>query len=455
MNFNSPIKTQIDREKNSLFWAVDAKNFFASSNIISETILQSQWYDQREAQDLLEQHLGNICVHARKYTSYYKKLLSNVLIDKKRGIKLSEFHKIPILKRQDIQDNTKRMHSKHPKMEIGATDLPTSGSTSEPVVVRWARCSYLYTTILQERWYRWAGLDGNKNLARLYSDAPKSKGNMGNFSNGWMDGFPKGGYATNSSALPISHQTRWLAHIKPNYLMAYPANAVSVFQYAEEHKLDLSSIEKILTYGEVLTPDIKNMFEKKHDIEVIDKYSSREVGCMALKCKNSDLYHIQTSNVYLEILREDGTPAKEGEVGKIVVTSLTNTSMPIIRYEIGDYATVGPKCDCGRGLPTIKNIMGRARNMAKDKNGDSFWPRFHSDDFALLIPVRQIQLIQRDYDKIHALYVSDAELSENDLEIMHDEIQKIFKDNVDISTERVEFIGREWGSKFEDFKCEI
>lgn len=443
------------KKEDVLFWPINKGIVSSSFDIINEKVREAQWHNGQDAQSLLERQLHAILLHAYQYTAYYKKILDHIDLKSTPSISLEDFRKIPILTRKDVQDHTPEMHSTHPTLEEHALEQPTSGSTSEPVVVKWSQSAYMTVCALQLRWFRWAKLYPTKMLSRLYSDAPKSKNNNGTFQREWYQGVPNGIYAKNSSALPVSVQSNWLATIKAPYLMAYPSNAVAVLQYAKEHNIDLSSVEKLLTYGEVLSPDVRDMFLKEYGVEVFDKYSSRETGCMALKCNDSDLYHIQTSNVYLEILKEDNTPAEEGEVGKIVVTNLTNTAMPMIRYEIGDYATVGPKCECGRGLPTIKNIMGRSRNMAKHKNGESFWPRFHSDDFRLLIPVRQVQLIQKDYDQVHARYVSDNELTEAEMAIMHDETQKIFKDPVKITTERVEFIGREWGSKFEDFKCEI
>ena len=49
----------------------------------------------------------------------------------------------------------------------------------------------------------------------------------------------------------------------------------------------------------------------------------------------------------------------------MAITSLHNRVMPLIRYEVGDFAEVGPPCPCGRGLPVIARIMGRVRNCLR------------------------------------------------------------------------------------------
>mgnify|MGYP000113622014 CR=1 FL=1 len=52
-----------------------------------------------------------------------------------------------------------------------------------------------------------------------------------------------------------------------------------------------------------------------------------------------------------------------------VVTPFYNLAMPLIRYDIGDYAEAGAPCACGRTLPVLARIMGRSRNMLRLPGG--------------------------------------------------------------------------------------
>jgi len=61
-----------------------------------------------------------------------------------------------------------------------------------------------------------------------------------------------------------------------------------------------------------------------------------------------------------------------GQVGRVVVTDLHNFATPLIRYDLGDYAEMADTCPCGRGLPALKRIMGRRRNMVRLPDGRSF-----------------------------------------------------------------------------------
>ena len=108
-------------------------------------------------------------------------------------------------------------------------------------------------------------------------------------------------------------------------------------------------------------------------VPLSDMYSGREVGYLALQCPQHDHYHVMSEGNFLEVLGDDGRPCQPGETGRVVVTTLHNYVMPLIRYEIGDFAEVGEPCPCGRGLPVLTRILGRQQNMLTLPTGESRW----------------------------------------------------------------------------------
>jgi phenylacetate-CoA ligase len=112
--------------------------------------------------------------------------------------------------------------------------------------------------------------------------------------------------------------------------------------------------------------------------------------------------HIMGENMIVEVL--DGERAcKAGEMGELVITELNNRAMPLIRYRIGDMASLsGTPCTCGRSLPVIENIFGRAYDMIKNRNGKIF----HGEFFMYIIEdakrknlgIGAFQLIQQEQE---------------------------------------------------------
>ena len=81
----------------------------------------------------------------------------------------------------------------------------------------------------------------------------------------------------------------------------------------------------------------------------------------------------------LELIDLDGTPVITGETGEIVLTGLYNFDQPLIRYRIGDYATLADNqnLNCGREMPVIESIEGRLEDIIYGKDGRAM-VRFHS-----------------------------------------------------------------------------
>ena len=126
----------------------------------------------------------------------------------------------------------------------------------------------------------------------------------------------------------------------------------------------------VISSAQMLPQHSRELIENNLNCKVYDKYGSREFSGIAYECNKHFGHHVVAENYIVEILK-DKEPAKENEVGEIVITDLNNYCMPLIRYRIGDLAkSLGTKtCDCGRGLPLIGDIQGRVQSIIVGANG--------------------------------------------------------------------------------------
>jgi phenylacetate-CoA ligase len=80
--------------------------------------------------------------------------------------------------------------------------------------------------------------------------------------------------------------------------------------------------------------------------------------------------HITAESVIVEIVDHDGTVLPTGNRGEIVVTHLDSQDYPFIRYRSGDIGVLSDEaCDCGRGLPLLKEIEGRTTDYIVAPDG--------------------------------------------------------------------------------------
>jgi phenylacetate-CoA ligase len=114
--------------------------------------------------------------------------------------------------------------------------------------------------------------------------------------------------------------------------------------------------------GEQIYPFERDEVERHLGAKVVEFYGSTEMGAIAAQCPEGSR-HVFAEHVHLEIHR-DGQPVGPGEFGDIVLTSLDNRAMPLVRCRIGDRGRLSPDpCRCGRPHPVLAELVGRAADL--------------------------------------------------------------------------------------------
>ena len=97
-----------------------------------------------------------------------------------------------------------------------------------------------------------------------------------------------------------------------------------------------------------------------------------------------------------------------GEVGKVVLTPLHNFAMPLLRYEILDYAEVGEACSCGRGSLVLKRLLGPPEKHAIGRDGQRFWSNVSRKTWSVIEGIEELQLAQVGPNHMEARMVCHA-----------------------------------------------
>jgi len=155
-------------------------------------------------------------------------------------------------------------------------------------------------------------------------------------------------------------------------IIVYPSFLEKICKYLDAYNDDTNyEINSIITMSESLNHYEKNSASKYFDSPVFERYSNMENGIIAQQTYDSGSnYKINTASYYVEILKIDSDePAKNGEVGRIIITDLFNYAMPLIRYDTGDMAAF-EKSDTS----TFLKIYGRRMDMIYDTKGRAVFP---------------------------------------------------------------------------------
>lgn len=422
---------------------------------------KAQWLPPEAIVERQLQQLHSLLSHAQANVPYYQRKISQDQFDPLFGLTLDKWRKIPILRRIDIQDNADDLLSRNiPASHFPIGETQTSGSTGQPVKVKSTAASRLFWSAVTMRDHYWHRRNFSGRLCSIRA-IPADSGSVakGQDSRSW--GWPAAElYKTGPASIlslgtDVSAQAGWLRERNPEYLLTYPANLAALEEHFRSNGQELPNLKEIRTVGEMVSKPLREKCRETWGVPISDVYSSQEVGYMALQCPESGLLHVQSETMMVEVLDEAGNPTPPGEVGRVVVTGLHNFAMPLIRYEIRDYAEPGGLCACGRGLPTLRRVVGRLRNMLILPNGDKRWPLTGFHDFRDIAPIRQYQLVQKSLEQIEVRYVVDRPLTVAEEDKLRAVIINSLGHPFQIYFQYFDEMPRTAGGKFEEFISEV
>jgi len=157
---------------------------------------------------------------------------------------------------------------------------------------------------------------------------------------------------------------------KPKMILAYVQSIYELAKFVSDNDLKVYSPLSIMTSAGILYPKYEEIIKDIFQCPVYNRYGSREVGDIACDCDKHEGLHLNIFNHYIEIIDKEGKNCGSGKMGEVVVTTLKNYTMPLIRFKIGDMAVFSnKKCSCGRGLPMIDKIVGRVTDVFRTREG--------------------------------------------------------------------------------------
>jgi phenylacetate-CoA ligase len=360
----------------------------------------TQWYTPVAVAAVQSRELADLTAHLEVHSAHFRARLHNAGLTRSELLAPGGLQRLPVLTRRALQ-NSADLYCEHVPGTHGTTyENRTSGSTGEPVTVcRTARTGmdWMATTMRDHLWHK---RDFRLRFCAIRTQFTEltTVADWGPPVN-WL--FASGPLLAVPTTLDIARQTELILEFEPQLLMIYPSDLAGIVSRGTR----LPSVRQVLTVGETLSPQTREQASTLLDAPVVDLYSSQELGTIAIQCPDSGLYHVMAEYLLVEVLRDDGTACREGEMGRVVATDLRNFATPLVRYDIGDWAEVGPPCPCGRGLPTLSRIFGRERNLILMPDGTRRWPFLGSVKFGDSA-VLQFQFIQESRDTIELRLVT-------------------------------------------------
>jgi phenylacetate-CoA ligase len=403
-----------------LVWPAFPAPYAAQKLALLFQIEREQWRSSDEIAAAQLRQASEVVAFAARTVPHYRDCFGTGIA--KEALDAESWARLPILTRNALAETGSRLRSTAIPARHGRSfELKTSGSTGMPVEVLGTDLTQMLWQVFCLRDHIWHGRDFRQKLVVIrYLRDPALKTPAGLRGRGWGpatdDVVTTGPSIQFDIQLDAPHLARILATEQPGYLLTHPSMMLGLARYCLENGLAVPGLREARTLGESSPDSLRGACREVWGVPVVDMYTCQEAGYLGLQCPEHDHLHVQSENVLLEVVDADGRPCRPGEIGRVLITSLNNFATPLIRYELGDYAEVGAPCPCGRGLPVLKRVMGRYRNLVTLPDGTQRWPLMGYDSGRLreIAPIEAMQMVQTGRDEIDVRLVTPRPLDEKE-----------------------------------------
>jgi phenylacetate-CoA ligase len=426
-----------------IVWPAVSATQAAAKLALLHQLEQSQWFSAERVRELQLHQADVLLRHAVATVPHYRARFGAT-------VSAADFADLPLLTAREVQEKQEELKSERIPAEHGAVaEARTSGSTGSPKRVLKTQLSQLFWHALTLREHFWHRRDFAGKLAVIRRGAEGTSASWGPATAGVVATGPAVGLDLD---MDLDAQLDWVHGQNPTYLLTYPSVLGGLARTALARGIRLPLLRQARTISEIVFAETRDLCRRAWGVPLADLYSSEEIGTIALQCPDHEHYHVQAETVVVEILDDQGKPCGPGQTGRVVVTDLHNFAMPFIRYDIGDFAEVGPPCPCGRGLPVLSRIVGRTRNLLVTADGKRYYPFIGQSEYLDIAPILQHQLVQTALDVVEArIVMRDAPTSEQVERLQAHIARRMPEEGIRVQVVRVDSIPRSAGGKYEDF----
>lgn len=358
---------------------------------------------------------------------------------------------LPIVTKQELHGNYLKKIPAISKNKLYISQ--TSGSSGQPFVFAKDRLTHTLIWLNVANHYFKTGVSLNDYQARFY-------GIPLNGSRFWKEkvkDFISHRKRFNVFNLNDDALQKWLNQFKRHsfrYLYGYTNSLLAFARYLIQNDIILKEIcptlKSCIVTAEVCTEKDKVLLETGFGVPVFNEYGASEV-CVIGFGENGK-WLVSDELVYLEVVDEQGKLLPDGHSGRLLCTLLHNKGTPIIRYEVGDIASIEHK----GGRTYIKDLRGRL------------------SDFVVLPSGKKVPgltfyyVVQEIIDKSSGIYeykvvvnknhefdiqiVSEDELSNDLKNILKAAVEKYLEPGLAVKVTRVSNIDRTGSGKFKNFE---
>lgn len=416
---------------------------------------KTQYLSEKELSIIQWQRLGSLLNFAWSYNDFYRNKFDDAGVSLSDINCLDDMRKLPILTKADIREQNLKIISRGFDIET-LLKMKTGGSTGRSLEIYLTEECSERRNACARRHDRWSGWDLGEPVAAVWGN-PYIPSMLKGKLKEWMIS-----PIIYLDTMCLNRETveafaeQW-DKVKPTLLFGH---AHSIFMLAQKvSELGIENIRPrgIISSSMMLLAHERTVIEDVFKVRVTDRYGCEEVSLIASECECHNGMHLNIEHLFIEFIKDDGSPAGPGEPGKIVVTDLYNHAMPLIRYQVEDIGIpTDRKCDCGRGLPLMEGVVGRVADFLRKRDGSQVAGISLIENTLTKYPgLDQLQIIQNRLDELIVNIVPGKSFSSETVDSLCNYLHTVFDGNIKITINLLQNIEKEVSGKYRFSICRM
>ncbi len=323
----------------------------------------SECMDREELEQLQLERLEATLLRAYRHVPFYRKKLDEVGFDPDEFRSLQDLRRLPFTTKADLRANHPYGLFAVPLRDVVRVHA-SSGTTGMSTAVGYTRNDLKTWSNLVAR-VLVAGGVGKDDVVQVAFD-------YGLFTGAF--GFHHGAERVGASVIPVSgatprRQIQILQDYRTTALVATPSHALTIADALLEAQVPRGALA--LKWGllgaEPWSESMRREIEDKLGLTATDNYGLSEVmgPGVAGECLERQGLHLAEDHFLVEVIDpETLAPVAPGQVGELVITTLTREALPLLRYRTRDLTSLdASRCPCGRTLARMSRVKGRSDDL--------------------------------------------------------------------------------------------
>lgn len=409
-----------------------------------DEIERGQWLSEAALAEIQAARLRAMVAFSAEHVPYYRKLFAGLELTAADIATPADLAQLPVLDKETVRASPELFRPA--RLRERAVSQSTGGTTGTPLRywVTPSAMQYTYATY-EVRFRNWAGvalgdrmasINGRKVVPVEQTKPPFWRYNLA-FNQLYLSA-----YHLTEENLPA--YIGQLERYRPEVLVGYVSAVHLLADHINRHGLKGAVRPRaVLASSETLFPWMRDDIERAFGCKAHDGYGLGELVAFITECSQGGL-HVSPEYGVVEGVELDGER-------RLVATGLFNKAMPLLRYDTGDVidlAELGQRCECGRELPLVNKLLGRADDYVVTPDGRSVGPAPLSLAFQSVPGIRESQIRQDDRSAVHVSLVVSPEFGAEQQEQLDRELHQRLGADLSIDYSRVDSIPRTtWGKR--------